>query len=121
MYLGDSTPSGYSDTYLVQQLHALAIAISQAKDRNDKTDAAALLLKFRQLADLYRQNGTSDMTAWDNFVLATGQWIATSVDAIPSAIAALPGAVGEGLIRAAIPYALLFLGYLYLRSRAARG
>ena len=104
------------DTYLVQQMHAIAIAIYQAKQRGDKADAANLLVKFQQLADEFRARGTSDMTPFDNFVLATGDWIQTSVDALPAAIAALPTGIGKGLIEAAIPFALLYVGFLWLTS-----
>lgn len=104
------------DTYLVRQMHAIAVAIYQAKQRGDKADAANLLTQFQELADEYRARGASDMTPFDNFVLATGQWISDSVDAIPSALAALPTAVGSGLIQAAIPFALLYVGYLWLVS-----
>lgn len=103
-----------SDTYLLTQMHALAIAIYQAKQRGDKADVEALLQRFNALADEYRANG-SDMTATDNFILAVGNWIETSVDAIPAAIAALPTAVGSGLIKAAIPFAALYLGFILLR------
>jgi hypothetical protein len=103
-----------SDTYLITQMHALAISIYQARQRNDKADVEALLQRFNALADEYRSTG-SDMTGVDNFILAVGTWIDTSVDAIPNAIAALPTAVGTGLIKAAIPFAALYLGFIFLR------
>jgi hypothetical protein len=108
------------DTYLVQQMHAIATAIYQAKLRGDKTDAANLLSQFQELANEYRSRGASDMTPFDNFVLATGQWIQQSVDAIPNALAALPTGVGLGLIKAALPFAALYLGYLWLTSPRRR-
>lgn len=115
MYLGDAT-SDARDTYLVQQLHALALAIGQAKDRNDKADAASLLIRFKALAEEYRNAGAGDMTAYDNFVLAVGDWIESSIDAIPGAIAALPVAVGKGLLMAAVPFIAMGLGYLLFKS-----
>lgn len=105
------------DPFLVQQMHALAIAINQAKERGDRADVIALRQKFAQLAAQYRANGGDGLSAVDNFILAVDQWIATSVDAIPGAIAALPVAVGKGLIQAALPFALLAIGYIALRSR----
>lgn len=105
----------HSDTYLVQQMHALALAIYQARQRNDKAAVTALLQRFQMLADEYRSHGTNDLTATDNFILAVNNWIETSVDAIPSAIAALPTAIGTGLIKAAIPFAALYIGYILLR------
>ena len=104
------------DTYLVQQMHAIATAIYQAKQRNDKADAANLLVKFEQLADEYRARGASDMTPFDNFINATGMWISQSVDAIPNALAALPLGIGEGLLKAAVPFALLYVAYLFVSS-----
>lgn len=101
------------DTFLVQQMHALALAIYQARQRNDKAGVQALLDRFRLLANEYRSRG-ADVTPFDNFINAVGVWIETSVDAIPDAIAKLPQAVGVGLIKAAIPFAALYLGYLYL-------
>ncbi len=108
-----STPR---EVEIQKQLHALAVAIYQAKQRNDKADAAALLVRFQALANELASYNTTDLTPFDNFVLATGQWIETSVDAIPRALAALPAAVGGGLIQAAIPFAVLFAGYVLLRN-----
>lgn len=105
----------HTDTYLVQQMHALALAIYQAKQRNDKAAVLALLERFKALADEYRSHGTQDLTATDNFILAVDNWVATAVDAIPNAIAALPTAVGVGLLKAAIPFAALWLGYIFLK------
>jgi len=108
--------TAHTDTYLVQQMHALALSIYQAKQRNDRTTVAALLQRFEMLADEYRSHGDADLTATDRFILAVNDWIETSVDAIPSAIAALPTAIGKGLISAAIPFAVLFAGYVVLRN-----
>lgn len=107
------------DTFLVQQMHALAIAIYQAKQRNDRIGVENLLAAFQQLADEYRARGATDMTSFDNFVLSVGNWVETSVDKIPQAIAALPKAVGAGLIQAAIPFIVLYLGFLFVTSRRA--
>lgn len=108
---------GARDTFLVRQMHALAIAINQAKERGDRAGVEALLARFKVLATEYRQRGATDFSAFDRFILTVGQWIETSVDAIPGAIAALPMAVGKGLIAAAIPFALLWLGFRYLTRR----
>jgi hypothetical protein len=109
------------DPFLLQQMHALAISIGQAKDRGDKAAVIALRNRFEQLAAQFRANGgTEGLSAVDNFILAVDQWIQTSVDAIPGAIAALPVAVGKGLIMAAIPFAVLALGFLYFKDRTLR-
>ncbi len=108
---------GYrTDTYLVQQMHALATALYQAKQRNDKAAVIALRDRFELLANEYRSHGTNDLTAVDNFLLAVDKWVETAVDAIPAAIAALPTAIGSGLIKSAIPFAILFGGYVLLRN-----
>lgn len=112
-YLG-AVPE-HTDTYLVQQMHALATAIYQARQRGDKADAASLLERFRALADEYRSHGSGDLTGTDRFILATGQWIQDSVTALPSAISALPVAVGSGIFRAALPFVLLYVGFIALR------
>jgi hypothetical protein len=107
--------TGNRDTFLVQQMHAVATSIYQAKQRGDKITVSALLDRFKALADEYRGLGAGDLSGTDRFILATGQWIEDSVTAIPSALSALPQAVGSGLIRAAIPFALLWVGFVYLR------
>lgn len=116
--LGEVTNvSGNVDTYLVQQMHALADAIYQARQRGDKATVGALLERFTSLAEQYRARGDSDLSGTDRFILATGKWIEDSVTALPSAISALPVAVGKGLIIAALPYVLLYGAFLYFTSR----
>jgi hypothetical protein len=115
MYFGE-VASDARDQFLLQQMHALAIAIYQARQRNDKVDTQALLNRFKLLADEFRSRG-GDLTPFDNFVNAVGTWIATSVDAIPQAIAALPVAVGKGLIQAVIPYAILAVAFLVFKQQ----
>jgi hypothetical protein len=114
-YLGEvvSTPR---EVYLQKQLHALAVSLYQAHQRGDKADAAALAAKMQELANELRSYNNADITAFDRLILATSDWVERSIDAIPGAIAALPRAIGGGLIQAAIPFAVLFLGYLWLTS-----
>lgn len=107
--------TGSVDTFLVKQMHALAIAIYDARQRGDKQTVALLLDRFKALADEYRARGAGDLSGTDRFILATGQWIEDSVTAIPSAISALPKAVGVGLIQAALPFAALYVGFLLLK------
>jgi hypothetical protein len=115
-YLGETVNiTGNLDTYLVQQMHALAISISQAKDRGDKATVVALLDRFKALADEYRARDDGDLTGTDRFILATGQWIQDSVTAIPSAVSALPQAIGSGIFRAVLPFALMYLGFVMLK------
>lgn len=119
--LGEVTNvSGNLDTFLVQQMHALAQAIYDAKQRGDKATVSALLERFTALAEQYRARGDADLSGTDRFILATGKWIEDTVTAIPSAISALPKAVGSGLIQAALPFAVLYLGFLWVTSRRFR-
>lgn len=83
------------DTFLVRQMHALAIAISQAKDRNDTAAVQALLQRFELLADEYRSRGGTNMSAFDNFVLKTGQYIADSSAAAKQIVKDAATTVGE--------------------------
>lgn len=103
------------DAFLVQQMHALAVSIYQARQRNDRAGVQNLLEVFKKLADEYQSRG-GDITGTDRFVLAVGDWVENSIDAIPSAIAALPKAIGFGLLGAAVPFVLIFAGYVVLRN-----
>lgn len=115
-YLGETVNvTGNLDTYLVQQMHALADAIYQARQRNDKAGVAAMLERFSDLADEYRARGDADLTGTDRFILATGKWIQDSVTVLPSAISALPQAIGSGIFQAALPFVLMYVGFLALR------
>jgi hypothetical protein len=113
---GASWTQQNTDTYLVRKMHTIAQAIYDAKQANDKVKASVLLEQFQAVANQYRANGGTELTAVDNFVLAVGNWIESSIDAIPAAIAALPKAIGFGLLQAAVPFAILFGGYVLLRN-----
>jgi hypothetical protein len=115
-YLGETANVGGNlDTFLVQQMHALAISISQAKVRNDKATVQALLDRFKALADEYRARGDVDLSGTDNFILRVGQWIDDSVTAIPDAVSALPRAISAGVFRAVLPFALMYVGLVLLK------
>jgi hypothetical protein len=119
--LGDTDSGVYSrdtqlDQYLIQQMHALAISIYQAKQRNDKVTVAALATRFRDLAEQFRGNAQADLTGTDRFLLAVDRWVSTSVGVIPDAISALPVAIGKGVFQAVLPFALMYVGFLYLTS-----
>lgn len=117
--LGDADLT-HTDTYLVQQMHALAISIYQAHQRNDKATVSALLTRFQALANEYRSHGAADMAATDKWILAVGNWIDGVVSAIPDATAALPQAIGAGIFKAAIPFVLMYVGFRYLTSTRRR-
>ena len=115
-YLGETVNvTGNLDTFLVQQMHALAESIYQARQRGDKATVIALLDRFKDLADEYRARGDADLSGTDRFILATGKWIQDSVTVLPSAISALPQAIGSGIFRAALPFALMYLAFIYLK------
>lgn len=106
---------------LVRELHATAIAINQAKARNDVDGTRALLAHFRDVAAQYKALGAQadakEFGFADSIILSTGQWIEAALAALPEATAALPRAIGEGLIKAAIPFALLYAGFLFLTRK----
>ena len=108
-------------TKLVRELHATAVALSQAKARNDVAGVKALLSHFQAVAYQYTSTGAAadaaEFSFVDNIVLSTGDWIEKAVAAIPSAVSAIPFAIGQGLLKAALPFALLYGGYLFLRSK----
>lgn len=112
--------SGNLDTFLVKQMHALAIAIYDAKQRGDKVTVAALLERFSALADEYRARGDADLSGTDRFILAVGAWLDGVVQAIPDATSALPKAIGAGIFQAALPFAALYVGYVLLRGWGKR-
>lgn len=106
-------------TKLVRELHATATALFQAKQRNDVASVRALLAHFQDVAAQYKAVGAAsdELSFIDRTVLSTGTWIAKAVAALPAATAAIPLAIGQGLVKAALPFALLYGAFLYLRSR----
>jgi hypothetical protein len=100
------------DTFLVRQLHALAISIYQAKERGDTATVQALLQRFELLADEYRSRGATDLSAIDNFVLTTGQYIADSSAAAKKLVKEAAIAVGEtaGAALGGLPLVPLAIG-----------
>lgn len=119
MYLGATAVDSDTarDTELVRQMHALAQQIYYAKQRQDVEEVQRLLAQFKVLADEYRERGPIGVNAFDKFVLATGEWVAQAMRALPNAIAALPFAVGSGLIKGLLPFALIAAGVLYFKGK----
>lgn len=111
--LGEIAP----EARIQKELHALAVAIYAAQQARDVERVISLrqqfVVKAREMAAL----GGGDLTWLDRFILTTGTWIEQSVKALPAAIAALPAGVGVGLIKAALPYALLYFGVRYLMGK----
>lgn len=105
---------------LLQRLHAVAVAMAAARQRGDVEAVASLQPQFNALADAIRAQGDTDMTAIDRAVLAVGNYVEGVVDALPSALAALPTAAGKALglsLSAFIVPALLVGGALWLASK----
>jgi hypothetical protein len=106
---------------LRKQLHALAVSIATERERGNVAGVKAMLPYFQRIAmrmtEINRQLYNTEFTEFDNFILSTGEWIEDTVKALPNAIAAVPVGIGTGLIKAAIPFAALWLGYQYLSKR----
>lgn len=105
---------------LVKQMHAVNVSIGVERERGNTAGVEALLTRYQSLLAQYkavaRQAGELDFSAFDRFVLNTGQYVSDAVAAIPAATSALPKAIGEGLIKAALPFAALWVGYQFLRG-----
>ena len=112
MYLGCAscglaglTPEEISarHTFLIKQLHALALAINQAKQRGDVAGVRNLLPRYQQVANEYRALGATDLTGVDRFILTTGQWVADSAAAAKDLLKDAAGAGGAALGAAITP------------------
>jgi hypothetical protein len=115
---GDATPvTDAADAQMVQQLHSLALQINTAKQANNVPEVQRLLSQFRVLADHYREVGPIGVSPFDTFLLATQDWVQQSLNALPNAVAAVPLAIGQGLLKAAIPFAVLAAGALYFKHK----
>lgn len=112
-----TTQADSRDTYLVQQMHALSQQIYDAKQRKDVAEVQRLLAQFQPLADEYRERGSIGVSPFDTFIVATGNWINQTLAAVPGAIAAPLGAVGEGLIRGLLPFAAIALAFAYIKKK----
>lgn len=109
-----------TDRFLLDQMHALAIAIGQAKARGDTAGVAKLQEAFRDLEQEYRARSNDYLTPTDKLILSAGTYAEKVVSAIPTGISALPQAIGKGLFGAILPFALLYAGFIYLTSRKSR-
>jgi hypothetical protein len=104
-----------------QQMHALNVSITTERKRGNVAGVQAMLPLYEHWLNEYKRIsaalGNKEFTAFDRFVLDTGKYVGDAVDAIPGAIGALPSAIGEGLIKAALPFAVLALAWLYFRGK----
>jgi hypothetical protein len=103
----------------VKQLHAASVAINQARDRNDPIGVRGLLPVFKIYRNRYQAAGAStlELSAFDKFILDTGNWANAAIAALPNAIAALPKAIGWGLLKGAFPFLLAGAAFLVLKKK----
>jgi hypothetical protein len=106
-----------TDKFLLDQMHALAIAIAQAKERGDTVGVANLQAAFRKLEQEYRARSGDYLTTTDKLILKTGQYAEDVVTALPRAIAALPKAAASGIFQAMLPFALMYGAFVWFTRR----
>jgi len=104
-----------------KQMHALNVSITVERQRGNVAGVRAMLPLYEHWLNRYkevsRQLGQYEFTAFDHFVLSVGQYVEDAANALPDAIAKIPAGIGKGLIKAALPFALLALGWLYFRGK----
>jgi len=104
-----------------QNMYALNRAIADAKNRGDVADVQSMLSVYKTLLAHYKDVsallGQKDFSSYDKFVLDTGNYVAKAAAAVPGAIAALPSAVGKGLLKGALPFVALLGLYIFLRGK----
>ena len=115
-YLG-ADESYRTDKFLLDQMHALAIAIGQAKERGDTQGEIALRTEFKKLEAEYRARSNDYLTTTDKLILKFGGYVEDVINVIPDAIAKVPQQVAKGLFGAILPFALMYGAFLYLTSR----
>jgi len=94
-YLG-ATASYRTDKFLLDQMHALAIAIGQAKARKDVRGELTLRAEFKKLETEYRARSNDYLTSTDRLILKFGGYVEEVIDVLPRAIAKVPFAIGKG-------------------------
>lgn len=104
-----------------RQVYAINQSMAAEKARGNAAGVAALLPSFRHWLDRYkavsRQLGSAEFTTFDRFLLDAEKYVTDAGAALPGAVAFLPGAIGGGLLRAAVPFAVLFAAYLWARGK----
>lgn len=116
-----------------KRLHELAVSIGMERAKGNVTGVQAMLVPFKSIAarmsEINRQLTGVELTAYDNFVLSTGQWIADSAKAGATILrdtANLTGDVAGSLISPVvgpliIPAILALAGfYLFTQMKAGR-
>ena len=123
-----------------RQLHALALSIYQAQQRANQHLASGNLAQAQREASVVLTLRTlfavkareiqalvpgMDLSWLDRMVVATGEWVAAVLQALPGALAAIPNAfldgaalialrAGENTAKAAVPWALIVVGLVGL-------
>lgn len=104
-----------------QQMRAINLSIVAERNRGNVAGVQALLPMYNTWLARYKavavQLGQKDFTTFDKFVLDTGTYVSKAVAALPNAAAALPSAIGQGLLKGALPFAALALLYLFIRGK----
>jgi hypothetical protein len=108
-----TTQSDARDTYLVQQMHALAQKIYAAKQRKDVPAVQDLLTQFQPLADEYRERGSIGVSPFDTFIVTTGTWVQQTL----AAAGGLAQEAGVGLLKNLWPFALIIGGLIYAKGK----
>lgn len=106
-----------TDKFLLDQMHAIAISIGQARARGDEAGVVNLQEAFRKLEEEYRARSNDYLTPTDKLILGTGQYVEDVVAAIPGAISAIPKGIASGVFQAALPFVLLYAGFVYLTRK----
>lgn len=118
------TPAEQEWSRLYQHLRGLSHSIAAERERGNVAGVQAMLPLFRSTRDkMARLNvdiARGELTTIDRFLIGTEAWVSQSLAALPKAIGAVPAAIGAGLIRAAVPFALLAGAFLYFKSKATR-
>lgn len=105
----------------LDQMHRINLSIGEARKRGDTATVDTLLAIYKtwlaRYKEVAKQLGQADFSAFDRFVLNTGTYVSDAVNALPDAAAALPAAIGKGLLKGALPFALLAAAYLFFRGK----
>lgn len=120
--LGDTTAEQEAAwTKLYQQLRAIRVSMTTEQQRGNVAGVQALLPYFRdtlaKLKAMTVQLDRNALTDMHRFLLSVSGWVEATLQAIPDATAALPNAITQGLVKALLPVALLYLGWKYVARK----
>lgn len=122
---------------ILAHLHGLAVAIYDAQQRA-RTNPAVELQNVRNLLEQFqvvRQRflqvseaaDPTQLGVVDRFILAVGEWIERSAQALPQAVSAIPRALVDAIgqtgwvaVKAVVPFLVIGFGLLYFVMQAER-